>query len=754
VAISLNSKFVIGRYIYCTQQRFIYLEGEPVHIEPKMAELLDYLLLHRERYVPLQELHDEVWSGRIVTDTAVRRVISRVRALIEEEPSKPVIIKSLPKRGYRLFATPAAEDILDKQANNLGLFASNPVETHQIVENQLGLVKALAEDHIAIGYSGTENATESPATALDSKQEAVTSSAKVFRFDGKLILILLVLFTALASVYLINKPVSLDPHVDNIVEPKVTKLMLNHFDSLPLNSRLLAISKSGELAFYEQVREDGSAELYLHEINQGKQWKIASPELNAGYASFVDNDSAILFSLNSGSATEGSLQLWHLNEAKQVSSKRLLINNIQGTTSIIAGEKPNSAFVAITTFVDGTAKSEFHLLKWDEETLIENKKITSINNGQSMDIYGAMSLDNRYLAYVRKPRLDHEQEIQILDLTTGKVSKRIPWRQQTRALAWQDSKTLLVLNKQNLTSINIDTDSKTVLFVNLDGRYWQMYLLNRKTYLYKRDPLTRRYIELIANDGITHTIQRERAANSVEVRVSKYNSKEWYETIKEGDKYYLALIDMNNPEKDRKLYSSDEYFTLLDQSLSDELLLKVGDRVGILKLNGEIDFINSEQQIIEDAVFDRDGMNIIYSQISDNVWSINIFDVKSKESTTIRQGYKSTRVSNELYVFWREDGALFKAKTLTGELIPLSVKVNLFFSPIWSIAYPNLYWLDFESSQYVLNKLNLESYKQEIVEIDFYFGIEFNISENGEQLIIDGLNNATSDVYTIDSISK
>jgi hypothetical protein len=180
----------------------------------------------------------------------------------------------------------------------------------------------------------------------------------------------------------------------------------------------------------------------------------------------------------------------------------------------------------------------------------------------------------------------------------------------------------------------------------------------------------------------------------------------------------------------------------------------VADRVGVLKPSGEIEFINSEQQILEDTVFDRDGVNIIYSQTKDNAWSVYLFDVNSKESTFIRQGYKSTRVSKELYLFWREDGELFKAKTLTGEVIPLSVKANLFFSPIWGMAYSNLFWLDFVSNQLVLNKLNLESHKQEMVEIDFYFGIEFNISENGEHLIIDGFNDTASDLYIMDYIDK
>jgi DNA-binding winged helix-turn-helix (wHTH) protein len=772
VAISLNSKFIIGRYIYCTQERFLYLDGEPINIEPKMADVLDYLLLNTERYVPLQELHDEVWAGRIVTDTAVRRVVSRLRSLIETDASKPEIIKSLPKRGYRLFSIPASAELANKhletsaksdadlvdpsvassaeQASALEAKASQTSE--EGIQTEALQVEKIAEGGIAIPITGVADEANNN---QDNKAQQSISARSASRYGLWIFILVLVLAACLGVMYFINQPNNLEPHVEKLEDgAQTTELVLSHFDTLPLNSRLLSISKDGKLALYEQNREDGSYDLFLHQIKQGKQWLLTNQHISAGYAAFVENDAAILFSFNSFTATEGSLQLWHLDDAKQVSRKRLFISDIQGSTSIILGEQPNSAFVAITILVDEIAKSEFYLLRWDEETLIEKKQITSTYNSQSWDIYGALSLDNKFLAYVRKPWLDHEQEIQVLELATGKIIKRIPWRQQVRALVWQDAKTLLVLNKQNLTSINIFTDNKVELFVHLYGRYWQMYLLNNKIYLYKRDPLTRRYIERLINDGITHTLQRERAANSVEVRVGKYNNKQWYEVTKEEDKYYLALIDLDDPEKDKKLFSSEEYFTMLDQSLNGDLLLKVGDRIGVLKPSGEIEFINSEQQILDDAVFDRDGINIIYSQINDNSWSVHLLDIKSKQSTFIRQGYKSTRVSDELYVFWREDGALFKAKTLTGDLIPLPVNANLFFPPIWGLAYPNLYWLDFVSNQLALNKLNLKSLKQELVDIDFYFGIEFNISENGEQLIIDGFNDTTSGIYVIDLVNR
>jgi DNA-binding winged helix-turn-helix (wHTH) protein len=728
--ILLNSKFVIGRYIYCTQQRFIYLEGEPVHIEPKMAELLDYLLLHRERYVPLQELHDEVWSGRIVTDTAVRRVISRVRALVEEDPSKPFIIKSLPKRGYRLFATPAAEDILEKKVCNQDAALTAEIGTDQAA----ALIKN---------------------TALkDSDTKKV--SKKSFTVKLVLMFFFLVFTVGLVMTYL-NKPAQLEPDVDTIFDvvntehEKVTA-RLTHLDSLPLNTRMITLSQNGELALYEKQLGNGVLELYLHQIHLGKQWLIASNTISTGYGVFVENDKALLLSFNSASRTEGGIQLWRLDETQNVSSKHIYIDNIQGATSVTEGGSPNSAYVSVTSLIDNKSKSEFHYLVWNDNELIVNKQITSSRNGLSLDIYGALSPNRQYLAYVRMTRLDHEQELQVLELASGKVIKRMPWPQEVRGLAWQDANTLLVLNKQNLTRLNLTTASKTELLVNFYGKFWQLHLLNNKVLLYQREALNHNYIESVILDDTVHSMQRERPPTSVAINISKKNSQQWFEVTKVGTQYYLDIIDLEDPEKGERIFSSDEYFYMLDESATGEVLIRVGDRVGILKSDGSVDYINSEQQIVDDAVFDRDGINIIYSEIINNVWSISFYDRSSESAKLIREGVMSVRVSDEYYVFWSDSGQLFKAKTLAGELEILPAKGKHFFSPIWGMSYPNVVWLDFTTSKRELTQFNLITHKTTVLDTDNIQGLGFSLSKDGKTLVLDGVTDATSKLYYVENI--
>lgn len=78
------------------------LEGEWHQLEPKVYQLLSYFIEHQGRVVSLEELHQNVRTGQVVTDTAVRRSISKLRqALGDTDAKNPRFIHSVMKRGYR-----------------------------------------------------------------------------------------------------------------------------------------------------------------------------------------------------------------------------------------------------------------------------------------------------------------------------------------------------------------------------------------------------------------------------------------------------------------------------------------------------------------------------------------------------------------------------------------------------------------------------------------------------------------------------
>ena len=102
----LPAQIQLGEFVFDTVQRQLIHAGTVTVLEPKVYDLLCYLLSHSERFVSLAELHQQVWAGRVVTDTAVRRTISKLRvALGDTDSENPRYLRTQMKLGYQLVCT-------------------------------------------------------------------------------------------------------------------------------------------------------------------------------------------------------------------------------------------------------------------------------------------------------------------------------------------------------------------------------------------------------------------------------------------------------------------------------------------------------------------------------------------------------------------------------------------------------------------------------------------------------------------------
>ena len=75
--------------------------GTVIDLEPKVYDVLIYLIRHRDRLVPKAELFRTVWADSVVERSALSRCIYQARRLIGNRQC----IKTLYGRGYR-FAAP------------------------------------------------------------------------------------------------------------------------------------------------------------------------------------------------------------------------------------------------------------------------------------------------------------------------------------------------------------------------------------------------------------------------------------------------------------------------------------------------------------------------------------------------------------------------------------------------------------------------------------------------------------------------
>ena len=74
-------------------------------VEPQVFAVLAYLVAHRDRVVPKQELMDNVWGGRFVSETAVTTRIKQVRQAVGDDGQAQRFIRTVHGHGYRFVGT-------------------------------------------------------------------------------------------------------------------------------------------------------------------------------------------------------------------------------------------------------------------------------------------------------------------------------------------------------------------------------------------------------------------------------------------------------------------------------------------------------------------------------------------------------------------------------------------------------------------------------------------------------------------------
>ena len=94
--------------------------GEAVRVEPKVFDLLSYLLKRRDRVVSKDELLDELWPGAS-SDAVISRYVADARKAVADSASGQKVIKTVHGRGYRFVA-----DVLERSASRAAAVSDAP----------------------------------------------------------------------------------------------------------------------------------------------------------------------------------------------------------------------------------------------------------------------------------------------------------------------------------------------------------------------------------------------------------------------------------------------------------------------------------------------------------------------------------------------------------------------------------------------------------------------------------------------------
>jgi DNA-binding winged helix-turn-helix (wHTH) protein/tetratricopeptide (TPR) repeat protein len=96
--------YTFGEYELDADRYQLRWRGDELELEPKVFEVLAYLLEQRDRVVPKMELLEKLWPDQIVGEWSLTRCISVARKALQDSPSEQRVIRTLYGRGYRFVA--------------------------------------------------------------------------------------------------------------------------------------------------------------------------------------------------------------------------------------------------------------------------------------------------------------------------------------------------------------------------------------------------------------------------------------------------------------------------------------------------------------------------------------------------------------------------------------------------------------------------------------------------------------------------
>jgi DNA-binding winged helix-turn-helix (wHTH) protein len=102
-----HTELVIVRFGACEvdfDRVEIRRDGELVRVEPQVFDVLSYLIEHRDRMITKEELLDNIWGDRFVSESALTSRIKSARQAIGDSGRDQAMIKTSHGKGYRFIA--------------------------------------------------------------------------------------------------------------------------------------------------------------------------------------------------------------------------------------------------------------------------------------------------------------------------------------------------------------------------------------------------------------------------------------------------------------------------------------------------------------------------------------------------------------------------------------------------------------------------------------------------------------------------
>ena len=106
---AISGPFKVGDWLVEPSLDRLSQGGEERSLRPQVMELLVFLAERPGEVVSTEQLLEELWDGRIVTEGSVYNCVSELRGALTTDGDDAATVQTIPKKGYRLVAPVSTE---------------------------------------------------------------------------------------------------------------------------------------------------------------------------------------------------------------------------------------------------------------------------------------------------------------------------------------------------------------------------------------------------------------------------------------------------------------------------------------------------------------------------------------------------------------------------------------------------------------------------------------------------------------------
>ncbi len=588
----------LGEFRVDLQHKRLYRQQEDIAVEPKVIEVLCYFIANPDRFISLQELHQQVWPGRIVTDTAVRRTVSKLRALLgDSDPESPRFIRSQMKRGYQLIC-PAV-----------------PLDAASLIKPVVSDGKHTANVH------------------LTGHRWRPISKAGVSAFLLLSITVLLVIAALISEVTLQIKDMKVELEI-------------------PGQKASLAVSPDGQFqAFVGRITNNDNWQLYLQQRNTGQVTKVLTSVPHVRFVDFVSNGKLLAYV--GFRADQAELYLQSVTDLNQPPKQISLPGK-----SILAGPlalNDTSMLIAAGESYNGN----IHYYQLDIATgLVSQFSFSSAAAVQ--DAYARISPDRTQLALVRANIAERKLYLQVYRLADKEllVEALLGNQLTDTRISWLNAQAILIKQHDQFSWFNLQdntfaplaepADNIKELVPDNSGRFSAIYRKTTEQQLYRT---AWPYVE-----GFSQHLQFSGQVMAVHFSYDK----EYYWLIEQADNAFQLSRYYPATAVKQLVMRSEAAFELLDQTADALLLLKRQNRLELLDVfSGHVANVSLTTQQVDQGTFSKDGRSVYFAAANAGQWHIMQYDLKQARQQFLLPEYRYLQTLEHGFIAAAVDGSVW-----------------------------------------------------------------------------------------------